>query len=83
MSAYRGPVTYICGGDYASLQDRESCLSPQHNWPLPRGYVDACEMAANRIAHGWANSRCPECGVYGWAPGRFEGLSGKSIEVQP
>lgn len=43
----------ICGGDYGLLDRRDPCASTLHNWPLPAGYVDAAEMAASRLAHGW------------------------------
>lgn len=79
----RGPAVRICGGDFAALQERGSCGNSLHNWPLPRGYVDASEMAASRLSIGWSNTRCPECGIYGWAPGRLSGLAAESIEVQP
>ncbi|SED51773.1 hypothetical protein SAMN04490240_4089 [Rhodococcus pyridinivorans] len=72
----------ICGGDYGLLDRRDPCASTLHNWPLPAGYVDAAEMAASRLAHGWGNPKCPDCGLYGWTPGQFKGTAAESVEVK-
>lgn len=63
------PAIYICGGDFGRLESRGDCPNMLHDWPLPAGYVDASEVAAARIAAQWSNRRCPNCGLYGWAPG--------------
>lgn len=82
MSLSRYAVT-ICGGDYGQLDDRDPCPNVLHNWPLPVGYIDASEMAASRLAHGWANLKCPDCGLYGWTPGAFRGVAAESKQVKP
>lgn len=64
------PAIYICGGDYGRLETRDACPNTLHDWPLPAGYVDACEVADARLRARWGNNRCPDCGFYGWAPGR-------------
>ena len=69
MSGKTYPVTYLCGGDFTPA-DRDACPNPLHDWPLARGYVDASEQASRRLNNGWANKKCPECGLYGWYPGR-------------
>lgn len=69
MSAKTFPAVYLCGGD-TSPGRRDECPNPLHDWPLPSGYVDAAQVAASRLAHGWANTRCPDCGLYGWVQGR-------------
>lgn len=61
--------TYICGGDYTRLDPRSDCPNTLHDWPLPAGYGDASEVAAARLRARWSNRRCPDCGLYGWAPG--------------
>lgn len=61
---------YLCGGDYNHLEPRGDCPNVLHDWPLPAGYVDASEVAEARIAARWSNRKCPDCGLYGWAPGR-------------
>lgn len=73
---------HACGGDYRALDRRDPCPNALHNWPLPIGYVDAAEMAASRLAHGWGNTKCPDCGLYGWTPGRFKGAAAESLEVR-
>lgn len=83
MTGHRGPVTYLCGGTNTPLQPRDPCPNPLHNWPLPQGYTDAGEMAGSRLAHGWTNTRCPDCGLYDWTPGQFKGAAADSIEVKP
>ena len=72
----------LCGGDYRRLEPRDPCPNALHDWPLPVGYFDAGEMAGSRLAHGWSNTKCPDCGLYGWAPGRFGGSAAESIEVK-
>lgn len=59
----------LCGGNLRP-GDREACPNVLHDYPLPEGYVDAAEVAARRLAHRWSNRRCPQCGLYGWQPGR-------------
>lgn len=59
----------VCGGDYRPGR-RDECRDALHDYPLPSGYVDASEVAASRLSHGWANRRCSICGLYGWVPGR-------------
>lgn len=68
MSA-RKPV-FICGGDFTP-EVRSDCPNPLHNWPLARGYVDASNQADRRLRNGWSNTRCPDCHLYGWTPGKL------------
>lgn len=75
-------ATYICGGDTSRLDERGTCPNILHNWPLPRSYCDAAAMADSRMAHHWSNTKCPDCGGYGWTPGMFAGLAAESIEVR-
>jgi hypothetical protein len=82
MASRRRYTTYVCGGDFANLDPRGDCPNAIHDWPLPLGYVDASEMAASRLSHGWSNTKCPECGLYGWGPGQFKGLAAESIRVE-
>lgn len=66
----RRNVVYLCGGDYRP-GPRDACPDPVHDWPEPRGYVDACEVAESRLRRRWRNVPCPTgCGRYGWRPGR-------------
>jgi hypothetical protein len=64
-------VMFICGGNYTLLQDRGDCPNPLHDYPLPDGYGEASDVAAARIRNRWSNRRCPDCKLYGWAPGRI------------
>lgn len=48
---------------------QSACPNPLHNWPLPSAYLPAAEMADRRLATGWGNTRCPDCGIWGWTPG--------------
>lgn len=82
MTPYRPRAIYVCGGNLDALEPRSECLDPIHDWPLPSSYVDACEMADSRLAQGWRNAKCPQCGVYGWAPGRFRGVAAESKRVE-
>ncbi len=68
----RRDAVFVCGGDYSHLEPRNPCPDPLHDWPLPTGYVDAATVAASRIRRGWANVRCPRCGLYGWRAGRID-----------
>lgn len=63
-------VLYLCGGDMRPGLRDTSCPNQVHDYPLPIGYVDASEVAVRRLRHGWSNRKCPECGLYGWLPGR-------------
>lgn len=64
-------ATYICGGRTGTGPKREAdCPSPLHDWPEPTGYVDATVEADWRLRNGWSNKRCPDCGRYGWQPGK-------------
>ena len=65
-------ATYLCGGDDTPGARGTDCPSPLHNHPLPDGYVDAGEVAGQRIRKGWSNRKCPACGLYGWAPPAWE-----------
>lgn len=67
---HRQNLGYICGGNYSLLQQRVSCPNTLHDWPLPDGYSDAHDVANARIANRWDSQRCPDCGIYGWTPGR-------------
>lgn len=64
------PPIFACGGDL-SPDRRDDCPNALHDWPLPSGYVDAGEVAARRLRERWANPKCPDCGLYGWRPGRI------------
>ena len=68
MSSRAGAV-YLCGGDYRP-GPRDACENTLHDWPLPSGYVDAAEVAERRLRNGWRNTRCVQCGLYGWREGR-------------
>ena len=70
---------FICGGDFTP-EPRVECPNSLHDWPLPHGYVDASEVAASRLSRRWSNKRCPDCGLYGWVPGR---LGEHDREVKP
>lgn len=61
-------VVTVCGGD-TTPGPRNECHSRLHDHPLPTRYIDAHEVAQWRLAHGWGNEQCPECGLYGWVPG--------------
>lgn len=62
---------YICGGDFRP-GPRDACPDPVHDWPEPAGYVDSFEVANSRLSRRWSNVRCPQCGLYGWRPGRID-----------
>lgn len=62
------PATYICGGNYSLLDKRAECPNTLHDWPLPHGYNEASEVAGARLRARWGNRKCPDCGLYGWAP---------------
>lgn len=66
------PATYLCLSDMSS-GPRDECPDPLHDYPLPAGYVDASEAADRRLRKGWANVRCPRCGLCGWRPGKPTG----------
>jgi hypothetical protein len=67
----RAKPIFICGGDLRP-GPRDECPNALHDWPLPAGYVDAHEVAMSRIGRRWTNRRCPDCGFYGWVPGRLK-----------
>lgn len=46
----------------------QTCPDPIHTSPLPRGYLAAAYEAEDRLAAGWQNRACPQCGEYGWVP---------------
>jgi hypothetical protein len=60
-------AVYVCGGDLTP-GPRDECPGPLHDHPLPRGYCDAAEVAEDRLAEGWRNLKCRQCGRYGWKP---------------
>lgn len=62
---------FLCGGDFRPGPRDTDCPNHIHDHPLPAGYVDAAEVAGRRLRNGWANVRCPDCGLYGWRPGRI------------
>jgi len=62
----------LCGGDLTSGK-RGDCPDGLHDFPLPDGYVDASEAAERRMRHGWGTAQCPDCGLWGWLPGRPTG----------
>lgn len=66
-------ITPCCGRTPFELPrgPRDACPNDLHDWPLPAGYVDASEVAQRRLNSGWSNRRCPDCGLYGWGPGRL------------
>ena len=47
-----------------------TCPDQLHDHPLPRGYVQASNVADERLGSGWGNRRCTRCGLYGWEPPR-------------
>jgi len=62
-------VGFICGLDDRPGK-RDECPDALHDWPLPNGYIEAGEVAGNRLYRKWSNVRCPRCGLYGWRPGQ-------------
>jgi hypothetical protein len=58
----------VCGS--SEPEPRGECPNDLHDWPLPSGYVAADETAQRRLRNGWKNTRCPDCGLYGWREGR-------------
>lgn len=64
-----GRPVFICGDDDRAGPRGTDCLNRLHDHPLPSGYVDAAVVAQRRLNKRWANPRCPDCGLYGWAPG--------------
>lgn len=66
MSPYR---VYLCGGDMRPGPRGTDCPDPLHDFPLPSGYNEASEEANSRLNRGWNNTRCEQCGRYGWRPG--------------
>lgn len=68
--ASRGYRVFLCGGD-ETPGERDECPNVLHDFPLPNGYVDASEVAARRLRQHWRNTRCPDCGLYGWMPPPF------------
>ncbi|MET8648509.1 hypothetical protein [Nocardia aurea] len=79
----RDRTTFICGEDFSTLEPRDPCPNPLHDWPLPAGFVSASMMAESRLEQGWGNTSCPDCREYGWVPGRFDGYAAAAIEVKP
>lgn len=66
MKEYR---SFLCGGDMRPGPRETDCPDPLHDFPLPRGYVDAHEEAMSRLNRRWTSKRCGLCGLYGWLPG--------------
>jgi hypothetical protein len=64
-----GPRVHLCLSDMRS-GPRDDCPNEVHDFPLPSGYGDASEAAERRLRKRWANVQCPDCGLYGWRPGR-------------
>lgn len=65
-------AVHICGGASGTGPKRENdCPNALHDWPTPSGYIDATEEAGWRLRHQWANVKCPDCGLYGWRPGKL------------
>jgi len=71
---------HLCGGDYRP-GPRGNCPDPVHDWPLPRGYIDATEVAAQRLNRRWRNVPCGQCGLYGWIPGRINPATDHLVEA--
>lgn len=65
-------ATYLCGGNLTPGPRMTRCANVLHDWPLASGYVDAHEVAMSRLYRKWANPRCPDCGLFGWRPGRID-----------
>lgn len=65
----------ICGGDIRP-GPRDECPDPLHDHPLPRGYVDRSDAAADRLYKKWRSVKCKRCGLYGWVPPTPAGTSG-------
>lgn len=73
---------YLCGGDLRP-GPRGVCPDPVHDYPLPRGYVDASDVAHARLRRQWSNTRCPVCGLYGWRPGRINTETDIRVPAEP
>lgn len=70
MSIYRRTQTpgstgiILCAS--GQPQPREPCPNALHSHPLYVNYEWAAEEAERRLAAGWLNEQCPDCGLYGW-----------------
>lgn len=62
---------YLCGGETGTAVHRSTdCPNAVHDYPLLNGYTDAAREATKCFNHGWHDVCCPDCGIYGWCPGR-------------
>ena len=61
-------AAYLCGGDMTPGPRGTDCPNPLHDHPLPSGYVEAEIEAVRRLHKRWSNTKCPDCGLYGWTP---------------
>jgi hypothetical protein len=66
----RSRPIFICGGEPATKRGSD-CPNALHDWPLMPGYADSSAQAQSRIDRRWTNVRCPDCGLYGWRPGKL------------
>lgn len=82
MTSKTVAAVYICGGD-TTPGPRSACSNTLHDWPLPAGYNDASDVAMSRLSHGWSNTRCLDCGLYGWRQGRPTPHNDTRIGVTP
>lgn len=57
---------HLCVIDFDTLEDRGDCPNALHDWPLPDDLVANHEVAWSRIAQGWSQRQCSDCGLYGW-----------------
>lgn len=60
---------------------KTECPNILHDWPLPTGYVAASMTADARLANGWNNVKCQECGLYGWIPNNRRPKSTNPVHI--
>lgn len=42
------------------------CAGEVHQAPITKGFMSAAYEAEERLAAGWSNPACPDCGHHGW-----------------
>lgn len=77
---FRHGRVIVCGMD-ESPGPRDACPNTLHDWPCPSGYVAHSEVAHARLYRRWFNVKCPDCGLYGWRPGRINPETDVRIEA--